>query len=341
MKIFNIENDNVINGLCGLGETNYSYTLDKISKLINKLEDQRKLLDSKFYQRLERDILKGCIMPPLTLAFVSDKTKISSIEDLDNFVNTNIHKGFILDGIQRLNTLIRASKEPNFDLNRKIYFNIIIAENKDKLLYRMITLNNGQKGMTPRHQIEILTRELFDFSGFNIVVQTEKEKDKNPIKSSFSLGDIAKGYTAFLTLNVNNENSKIIEEKMDEILVGRILDNELNYNEVQFYDVLKLIDKFSDNEFCINWFRTVNNLIGFCVGVIKSYDFISQIESSAILEEYLKKFEESFKILNTSKINIGKFRRELAKYFIENIAQLSELSNDELDENFFETITSE
>lgn len=335
MTIYNIENDLVISSIVGLGETDYKYTLEFIYPLINKLDEQRKLLDNKFYKRLERDILLGCLMPPLTLAFVNKDNKIESLEDLNKYVNDNVKHGFILDGIQRLNTLKRASEKEAFNIGKKIFFNVIIAGNKDKLLYRMITLNNGQKGMTPRHQIEILTKELFDFSDLTIKVQTEKEKASNPIKSSFSYGDIAKGYMAFLTNNVNNENSKIIEEKMDEILVGRILDNDISNNKIEFYDIIKFIDKHSKNFYCLTWFQTVNNFIGFCVGFNNSYELLNEL-SSERLESELNKFETAFKSLNPSKINLGKFRRELSKEFIQNFNKNISYSIEEIEESFFE-----
>lgn len=340
MIVFNIAKDEVIRGTCGLAEANYEYALQNIYPLLNKLDEQRKLIDKKFYKRLERDIIKGCLMPPLTLAFINKEIPINTVEELGKFVIKNIGEGFVLDGIQRLNTLKRASENSDFNEKKEIYFNIIIAENKDKLLYRMITLNNGQKGMTPRHQIEILTKELFNFKELKIKVQTEKEKAENPIKDSFSLGDIAKGYMAFLTNNVNNENSKIIEEKMDEILVGRILDNDLNNNEIEFFELLKIIDKCSDNINCLNWFRTVNNLIGYSAGAITSYKFIESLTSDE-LEQLLEKFEKSFKTLNTSKINLGKSRRELSREFIENLEEYSRYDNEELDEKFFELTVTE
>lgn len=339
MKIFNIAHDDVIGGICGLAETDYHYTLENIYPLINKLDEQRKILDSKFYKRLERDILAGCLMPPLTLAFVNKENNVGNRDELSEYVNQNISKGFILDGIQRLTTLERASKKEGFRGEKEIFFNIIIAENKDKLLYRMITLNNGQKGMTPRHQIEILTKELFNFKELAITVQTEKEKSENPTKNSFSLGDIAKGYMAFLTNNVNNENSKIIEEKMDEILVGRILDNDISKNQIEFYDVIVFIAKHSQNHNCFTWLQTANNFIGFSVGFNNSYQLLNDLNSKE-LETELYKFEQAFKILNLSKINLGKFRRELSKEFIQNLAKYRDYNVEELAEVFVElTIT--
>ncbi|HLP14562.1 MAG TPA: hypothetical protein VK177_21705 [Flavobacteriales bacterium] len=340
MKLYNIATDSVISGICGLGQTDYKYTLEKIHPLINKLEEQRKLLDTKFYKRLERDILAGCLMPPLTLAFVNDKAEIKDLDALSKFVAENIDHGFILDGIQRLTTLKRASEKKDFNPNKEIFFNIIIAENKDKLLYRMITLNNGQKGMTPRHQIEILTKELFDFKNLNIKVQTEKEKAEKAIKDAFSLGDIAKGYMAFLTNTVNNENSKIIEEKMDEILVGRILDNDISKNQIEFYDIIKFVDKHSKNSYCLTWLQTVNNFIGFSVGYNSSYQFLDKLTSEQ-LEVELQKFEVAFKTLNPSKINLGKFRRELSKEYIQHLPEYTSKTSEELDELFFELTATE
>ncbi|KAB7728023.1 hypothetical protein F5984_19910 [Rudanella paleaurantiibacter] len=340
MEIYNLEFDNVISSIVGLGQTDYAYTLERIYPLINKLDEQRKLLNTKFYKRLEKDILSGCLMPPLTLAFVKKEGEIRDIGQLSRYVNENIDNGFILDGIQRLNTLKRASESPEFDYTKKIFFNIIIAGNKDKLLYRMITLNNGQKGMTPRHQIEILTKELFYFSGLSIKVQTEKDKAATPLKESFSYGDIAKGYMAFLTNNVNNENSKIIEEKMDEILVGRILENDISKNQIEFYDIIQFVDRHADSSICLKWFQTVNNFIGFCVGFNNSYDILRGF-SSGELEAQLQKFELAFRALNPSKINLGKFRRELSKEFVYNLKRYRDLDVTDVEEIFFELTSTD
>lgn len=46
----------------------------------------------------------------------------------------------------------------------------------DRLLYRMITLNNGQKPMSARHQIEILASNMFDFDKLPILAVSEKNK---------------------------------------------------------------------------------------------------------------------------------------------------------------------
>ncbi|HTF96687.1 MAG TPA: hypothetical protein VL995_11185 [Cellvibrio sp.] len=337
IKIFTSDLDKVIDSYVGMGRTTYKFALKELYPLINRFEAQRKLQDKKFYKRLQRDIVEGCIMPPITIAFVDhEKTNLSEITNFEKFVNDNIKKAYILDGMQRLNTLKSASEEENFDDSRVAYVNIIVAENQDKLLYRMITLNNGQKPMTPRHQIEILTAEMFDFSRLkNFVVQTEKERAKKIVKGSFNLGDISRGYLAFLTSNVNNENNKIVNEKMDEILVSRVLDTRDPSNNLKFEDVLKLIDSFCSDTYSKEWFKVNNNLIGFCVGAKESYELLVNVKPKDFAAA-IELFEEGFDAINASKVNLGKYRRELSCEFIKNYSELSEFDGDEIVEHFVE-----
>lgn len=334
MKIFSEYEDKVIRSKVLLADLSYKEALDNLHPLINRFDAQRKLLDTKFYSRLERDIVAGCMMPPLTIAFVSEKLNATS--DFEVFVNENINTAYILDGIQRLNTLKRASDKDGFEEDRRLLLNVIISPTKDMLLYRMITLNNGQKPMTPRHQIEILTQELFDFSELKIDIQSEKDRSERIIRGAFNLGDLSRGYLAFLTDNVHNENTKIIGEKMDQILIGRILDSQITSSKLEFKDILELVDKLaSKNELIKTWLKVSNNLIGFCVGIKKSFDAIAN-ESPESIEIEIKKFEEAFKAINPSKVNLGKYRRELSRYFVEEYDSIKEKSADELIESFAE-----
>ncbi|PSU69515.1 hypothetical protein C9J20_01150 [Photobacterium phosphoreum] len=274
-------------------------------------------------------------MPPLTIAFVEpnfDKTKEI---DIAQYIEENINSGYVLDGIQRLSTLNRAKDNERFDDSQTLYLNVIISPSEDKLLYRMITLNNGQKPMTPRHQIEILTQELFDFTDVNIDIQTEKERGKTIVKGSFDLGDLSKAYLAFLTGSVNNDNNKIIGEKMDQIIVGRIMDNQPIAEGVDFKDVIKQIEKLSEDDTVKTWLKIGNNLIGFSVGIKSSYDVIANITPEKFSDS-IELFESAFKSINPSKVNLGKFRRELSKNFIENYATHSEFDEMELVEHFME-----
>ncbi|GAB5518931.1 MAG: hypothetical protein RhofKO_11820 [Rhodothermales bacterium] len=336
INTYSSHRDNVINSIVVTAETTYRYAIAKIFPLIDRFDAQRKLVDTRFYQRLERDIIKGCIMPPITIAFVNKQLgELREIDSITAYINSNIESGYILDGLQRMNTLVRAnSKEDSaLDLDRPLLLNIILAKNADMLLYRMITLNNGQKPMSPRHQIEILTKEIFKFDDFDISVQTEKERGEKIIRGAFNLGDIAKGYLAFLTNAVHNENKKIIEEKMDQILVGRIFDANTTDSDLEFEDVLHVIDRFSNDATAKKWLKTVNNLIGFCVGIRASFDDLNQMEAE-LFARLTEVFEDAFKSVNPSKVNLGKYRRELSSHWIARIAQYAGYDSNQLTEVF-------
>lgn len=333
--IFDKTNDGVIDSVVATGKTTYRYAIDSLYPLIDRFSAQRKTQDKKFYARLERDILDKCLMPPLTIAFVEPNFDKKEEKDIAKYIEDNIKSGYVLDGIQRLNTLNRAKEDERFDDSQPLYLNIIISPSEDKLLYRMITLNNGQKPMTPRHQIEILTRELFDLTDVNLDIQTEKERAKTIVKGSFDLGDLSKAYLAFLTGSVNNENNKIIGEKMDQIIVGRIMDKQPAEGDIDFKQVIKLIEMLSENDSVKKWLKVGNNLIGFSVGIKDSYNSIADISPDEFSNS-IDLFEVAFKAINPSKVNLGKFRRELSKNFIENYADHSDFDEMELVEHFME-----
>lgn len=341
-EVQDVTHDHVIKSAFALAVSDYGYAVDNLIPLIGRFDEQRKTQNAKFYGRLRADILKGCVMPPLTIAFVSKaNAKLSDRMEIQQFIENNIADGYILDGMQRLNTLRSASTDEQFDRGRKIYLNIIIAERHDLLLYRMITLNNGQKPMTPRHQIEILTEKLLNFENLsNIVIQTEKETEEEIKRGAFKLGDVAAAYTAFLANNVNNENNKIIEEKMNEILVGRVMESDLADTDVEFADVIEYIDDVCSNDQSKRWLKVQNNLIGFTVACKATFKDIKSL-SPAEFAEQTSKFDSAFDVINPSKVNVGRYRRELSRAFFENIEMYKYLSFDEISDRFVDLTTSD
>lgn len=331
MKIYSINFDDVIKSSFITASTNYNFAIDKLVPLIDRLDIQRNIQDSKFYSRLETDLVKGCIMPALTLAFIDEEAiNITDLKNLEHYIKENIDEGFVLDGIQRLNTLQRTKKKyDSLDLNRILFINILICSSMDNLLYRMITLNNGQKPMSARHQIEILTTNIFDFEDESMPIITERDAKRKKIKVSFNKADFIKGYLAFLANSTNIENQKIIEEKLDALIADKILESNITEDNLEFSLVVGEIKRLSENEKNLKWFKNGNNLIGFCVGVKKSFDSIKQV-SPIDFEKSLTNFEQAFTSFNISKIKVGKQRRTNANYFIDNYDDLKEASENEL-----------
>lgn len=341
IDFFHCSRDQVVRSAFLSGVTTYSFALSSIVPLLDRFGEQRKAQNKKFYNRLRTDIVSGCIMPPITLAFVNPELADSTDKvGLSRFVNDRILDGYILDGMQRILTLKDAAEMEGFQHSRPIYLNVIVAEKYDLLLYRMITLNNGQKPMTARHQIEMLTKGAIDVSKVDFAISTEKQTEGTKIANSFRMSDIAEAYTAYLSNSLHNQNTKIIESKLDEILVGRVMESDITNQRFSFSDILTVIGNLQSREGIRDWLRQLNNLIGFTVGSKKSLDQISAI-SLDHMEECIIKFEGAFDSINQSKVNVGKYRRELACHFIENIGDLYDCTQERLEEIFFELTMTE
>jgi len=336
ITVYSVVKDQVIRSAVATGATTYQYALDSLYPLIDKFEEQRKVQRKKFYERLKADILRGCVMPPITLAFVNPvhANELNSV-NIQTFVAENVTEGYILDGMQRLNTLRDASDELGFNFDGSLSVNVIIAERYDLLLYRMITLNNGQKPMTARHQIEMLTKGVLNIDHPDMVIVSEKDTESTKPHGAFRKSDIAAAYTAFLTNSVHNENSRIIESKLDEILVGKVMDSDLTTSDVSFSDILDAVARFSADMVARDWLRLGNNLVGFAVGAKKSLEQLRGIDRDQfrILTET---FEDAFSALKASKINVGKFRRELSMHFFSNLDRYHDVDADELTKVFFD-----
>ncbi|UJF30879.1 hypothetical protein L0B70_05745 [Kaistella sp. 97-N-M2] len=336
MNIYDIDSDKVIDAIVVSGSITYGEAIEKLIPLISKTEFQRKLQDKKFYEKLERDIVDGCIMPSITIAFVNKTiTAKSNKEDILTFFDNNYQKSFVLDGIQRLNTLARVSNSKDINLDKKLYLNIIYSDSVDKLLYRMITLNNGQKPMTPRHQVEVMMSNVFDFKELGLEVQTEKERAIKIKMNSFNKSDLVQAYLAYMANSPMVDNKKIIQDKMDELIVSKIVSAEKFDKDSTFENVIKSVAKFQKSAISLKWLKQANNLVGFAVGMKSSVKDIIDL-SVEEFEHAVITFDQAFSDFNPSKIKLGKLRRELSYDYFKNFAKLKDFESLELLEYFSE-----
>jgi hypothetical protein len=330
IEFYSQDKDDVIGGFVISGSTTYEYALEALIPLIGRLDIQRDALKTRFYSRLEDDIVRGCMMPPITIAFIHTFTaKNPGKSNISNFITKNIKNAFVLDGIQRLNTLKKASTKNGFNKAKRIQINFIITNSRDRLLYRMITLNNGQKPMSARHQIDILADSFFDFNGIELNLVAEKGNGRVRAPDTFKKADFVKGYVAYLSESVNIDNQKIIEEKMDELIASKIIDSDIPTSEIEFSDLVQLVNKFSESDSLREWIRVQNNFIGFCVGAKTSAKTLSNTSIEAV-EKSIQEFEKAFLSINVSKVNLGKVRRESVAQFIEGFGKYRKLGEYEL-----------
>lgn len=328
LEVFSIDNDEVIQSQFLTCKSNYSFALGNVVPLIQKLEVQRKIQNMKFYHRLGEDICKGCIMPPLTLAFIKefDSDVILDISTAQDFIKQHIKDAFVLDGIQRLNTLRNVSDKPSFNSSRPIFFNVLICPSHDKLLYRMITLNNGQKPMTARHQIEALLKNTFTFNNDEINILSEKEAVGGNARGSFKKASFISAYLAFLSNEIDVDNKKIIDSKLDELLATKVIESGAQGTNVEFASVIDFIARFSARDKKIkSWFQNENNLIGFAVAMRTSFEVVSGMSSEDIADS-IDLFDLAFADYDASKIRVSTARRKCARAFFENLLQIREAS---------------
>lgn len=330
IKIYDIQFDEVIKSYYLTAGINYEYALKKLVPLIDKLEFQRNPLRASFYKRLEEDIQSGCIMPNITVAIKTEGHILDREHITDTYINDNLKNAFILDGIQRLNTLNRI-EQSKLNLNRTLYCNILVSDSMDRLLYRMITLNNGQKPMSARHQIEILAGNIFDFSSLPILSVTEKEKKarKRNDGENMNKESLIKGYLAYVSNSINIDNQKIIEEKMNELIADKILNSNIAAKDGEFQDVINFISKMLEDDYLNSWFKVVNNFIGFSAAMNIVFYQVATIDKDQ-LRENIQLFEEAFSAINVSKVKLGMVRRRMVKYYFENFMDFSKYNYSDL-----------
>lgn len=340
MEIFSIDNDGVVDAVVSLGRVDYGYALEHLYPLVDRLDIQRNVQNPKFYARLQRDILRRCLMPPITLAFVVDEhaDKATTKSTFQKYVEEHISEGFVLDGIQRLNTLHRAkmTSPDEFPDNQSLFLNVILCSSVDNLLYRMITLNNGQRPMSARHQVEILANNAFSFEDGSIAFATEKDK-KRSRPGLFKRADFELAYMAFLSSSIAIDSQKLIQEKLDELLASKILERDPVSESLEFYEVLELISKLTKQQRIDDWFRLTNNLIGFAASIRNSYEAIKD-SSPEDFEKFVEVFEDAFRSFDVSKIKLGRARRMAVSYVISKFDDLRQLDSSEITERLTSVI---
>lgn len=329
MDFFSIEVDSVVGGFVVAANSTYEEALRDFYPLIRRLGIQRDPIRARFYTRLEEDIVRGCVIPPVTIALVNDFGDQMPVGDVVwRWVCENLGEAFVLDGIQRLSALHRASEKEGFDARRHLSVNFIIAKSRDRLLYRMITLNNGQKPMSARHQIEILADAFFDFEGVELNLLSEKGGSRVRAPSAFKKADFVKGYIAYLSDSINIDNQKIIEEKMDELIAAKIIESDIASRGSEFGDVVDCINRLSGDDYLRDWLRLENNFIGFCVG---ARDGLSALAVTGLeqVRSSIQRFESAFSSVKVSKVKLGRARRDAVSRYIASFSEISEM--DEFD----------
>jgi hypothetical protein len=209
----------------------------------NPLQRRRVGAKGKVYELLRKDILDGCVMPPIVLAVTEDRggqveDRVNEVletgevtaenkEDLTVFVQDAIRdrRLFILDGLQRTYTIrqslqdAREAKTADNFLQTKIRAEVYIGLTKMGILYRMLTLNTGQTPMSFRHQIEILYADFIDRNDLPNGVRVTREVDAGRARGigSYKYQDVVDMLYAFTTGTPKSLDKEALVSELKEI----------------------------------------------------------------------------------------------------------------------------
>jgi hypothetical protein len=239
LQLLCIDYDNRLKAYCVTARCDYAWYLNAVSGAEHNLSIQRSIIKgTRAYATLRADLKRGCLLPPLVLAAknlklpdrLSDKFEPitnKSVESnllsnltvpLENIDATNI---YIIDGLQRTNALkqtLQDLSEPaklSF-LDRLLRIEIWLNIPFGALAYRMLLLNAGQKPMSIKHQVEILSmklnEELSTIKGIEII--TTLESRRRTRKGQFQLAKLSETFQAWLQGQPNLDLRNIVMEQL-------------------------------------------------------------------------------------------------------------------------------
>ncbi|TZF87364.1 hypothetical protein [Cognatilysobacter lacus] len=205
----------------------------------NEFQRRRVSVKGKPYQLLQRDLIEGCVMPPVILALKQEASaRISNllrqpIADGNKLaIEAAIARAFadrellILDGLQRTFTIgdciTQLSADPGALAEfraRKMRLEVYLGLNKMGILYRMLTLNTGQTPMSFRHQIEMLYGDYLDHqtlpNGITVVREVDNSRARGSRKYKFA--DVVDMFYAFSTGKPESMDKQTLVGKLAEL----------------------------------------------------------------------------------------------------------------------------
>ena len=220
-------------------QINITEYLELVGTNFDRFDIQRKRVSPKSYKRLKEDIIKGALLPTITLAInpkavnkfdsflknrINDKGIIKGLKDPENL--------YILDGLQRthiINDIINKEKK-QLVINQTLLLEIWFESSLPNLIYRLIILNAGQKPMSMRHQIDLLFMTIKDqleeeISGLEIFNEKDGTVRNKPKK--FAFDKLVTAYYSYTLKTPEVSREHIVTTKMEEASILDSNDSEL------------------------------------------------------------------------------------------------------------------
>lgn len=355
MEIKSILTDEKVSAASVLIEISIGDYLALAKEIYKKNPLQRKRVRSSktVYSLLKSDILDGCVIPPVVLAYTKPVGTLT--KDLAGALQRDSEHFVLLDGLQRSMTLmeIEAETVDSPEVHAKFMNTIIRCEiyegiNKLGILYRMLTLNTGQTPMSVRHQVEIMYQDLLEagVDGITLVREADARRARQP--NSYNFKDVIEGLNSYLE---RSESPLDRSDVLENIASLQNLAKENAHRDV-FRDFLTAWDAFigkvisfdirypgvepsedeSDEEVARVWgttgvqmFKRAQAISGFgaAIGLLKDEDDslsfenlnIDAIEIGQEPEEFIVELNESMDRITSKARRIGNAQRLFFRQF--------------------------
>jgi hypothetical protein len=169
-KAIGVDFDGRLNAWCITAHCTYEWFLNAVSGTEANLEIQRAVIRGrKAYATLREDLKRGCVLPPIVLAEAGGLVSAhldgapKGIDQLSNELRAISGDAvYIIDGLQRTNAIRQTVAElegadRELFLSRFLRVEIWLEATFGAIAYRMLLLNAGQRPMSMKHQIEVLS----------------------------------------------------------------------------------------------------------------------------------------------------------------------------------------
>lgn len=225
--------------------------LDIVGDDFGNFEIQRRREHYKAYQRLSHDIRLGALLPSITLAVKPEI--VPSVIPLLSGDRHNIAVALsrpgnvdILDGLQRTYIMKDLQKDGHrFSDDQRLLVEFWLESDLQKLIYRIIVLNAGQKPMSIRHQVELLFMSLkasIESEIEDLQIYTERETTRRRRSRKFPLNFVVSAYQAHITASSELQKENIIANKMQ---IDAALDSSEDELSEQFSNFIKYLNIYS------------------------------------------------------------------------------------------------
>ncbi|MBT0778933.1 hypothetical protein [Paracoccus sp. pheM1] len=354
-EVIGIDYDNRIQNFMVSARADYEWYLEKTLGSEENLAIQRDIIrGSKPYKNLRADLKLGCILPTIVLAVRGvDQSALDKYDMNIGFIKAtqedlNALQGVIsrsdpdsfdiIDGLQRTNALRQTfdelgpeEREPFLkrSLRLEIWVNIAFFP----LAYRMLLLNAGQRPMSMKHQIDILSgglaNDLQDLNGIEIFRVKDHKRRVRP--GQYHLSTLAQAFQAWMQRSPNVDRTNLVVETMvvDEALESLGIDltsEDGNQRDGfrQFVEWLLALDQALGDE-QHRFFGNDTVVLGFAAAIGFAHKnetlnerlptamakLIEEAQGDAAKALGVETFEQVRRTVDTKRSNVGEWTRGL------------------------------